>query len=61
MKTSIKYILKVTIILAVGIFLVERLLTKNGFEGSTIEIIQVFCKLHQVFPLPFNISLFETF
>ena len=42
MKTSIKYILKVTIILAVGIFLVERLLTKNGFEGSTIEIIQVF-------------------
>lgn len=42
MKTNILYLLKVSIIIALGIFVVERLLTTNGFNLSTIELLKVF-------------------
>ena len=41
MKFSIKYITKVSIILAFAIFIVERLLSSNGFELSTSELLKV--------------------
>jgi hypothetical protein len=42
MKTNIKYILKVSIIIAVGVFLIERLFSKNGFEVTAVELLKNF-------------------
>ncbi len=42
MRYSLKYLLKVSIILAVGIFIVEGLLFNNGFNASASELIKIF-------------------
>ena len=41
MKTEIKYLLKVSIVIGVSIFIIERLLTNNGFGVSIIDLVKV--------------------
>ena len=42
MKTDIKYLLKISIILAIGIFVVERLIFNNGFNQPIDDLVKVF-------------------
>jgi hypothetical protein len=41
MKTEFKYLLKISLIIGFSIFMIERLLSTNGFGVSTIDLIQV--------------------
>ena len=41
MKTDLKYILKISLILAVVIFIIERSLSNNGFNLTINELLKV--------------------
>jgi len=41
MKTNLKYILKISVILAVVIFIIERLFSNNGFDLTINELLKV--------------------
>ncbi|WP_372746899.1 2TM domain-containing protein [Lutibacter sp.] len=42
MKTELKYLLKISLILAVAIFIIERLLSADGFNLTFNELVKVF-------------------
>ncbi|RXP57656.1 histidine kinase [Lutibacter sp. HS1-25] len=41
MKTAFKYLLKISIIVGFSIFIVERLLTTNGFDIAPVELVKI--------------------
>ena len=58
MKTDIRYLLKVSAILTIAIFLIERMFTVKGFTISATELIQVF-GIH--FMYAFSLSLLNSY
>jgi len=42
MKKDLKYLLKISVILAVGIFVIERLIFNGGFNQSINELVKIF-------------------
>lgn len=42
MKTDLKYLFRISMILAIAIFVIERLLSADGFAISSIELLKVF-------------------